>query len=97
MPLTQKPVKPELETYRPTNATIYLVTALDSWGSLAHPLGIDIWDLIDFNFADFQLDEAINSQTPYYIKSVCTAKVRLTDTFALLIGGDTYTDIVRGG
>ena len=52
---------------------------------------------IDFDFADFQLDEAINSQTPYYIKSVCTAKVRLTDTFALLIGGDTYTDIVRGG
>ena len=26
---------------------------------------------IDFNFADFQLDEAINSQNPYYIKSVC--------------------------
>ena len=49
------------------------------------------------DFADFHLDEAINSQTPYYIKSVCTAKVRLTDTFALLIGGDTYTDIVRGG
>jgi len=46
---------------------------------------------IDFNFADFQLDEAINSQTPYYIKSVCTAKVRLTDTLVLLIGNDTYT------
>ena len=46
---------------------------------------------IDFNFADFQLDEAINSRTPYYIKSVCNAKVRLTDTFVLLIGNDTYT------
>ena len=46
-------------------------------------------DHIDFNFADFQLGEAINSQTPYYIKSVCNAKVRLTDTFVLLIGNDT--------
>ena len=48
-------------------------------------------DHIEFNFADFQLDEAINSQTPYYIKSICTAKVRLTDTFVLLIGNDTYS------
>jgi hypothetical protein len=49
---------------------------------------------IDFNFADFQLDEAINSKNPYYIKSVCAAKVRLTDTFVLLIGNDTYTKTV---
>lgn len=49
---------------------------------------------INFNFADFQLDEAINSQRPNYIKSVCTAKVRLTDTFVLLIGNDTYTKTV---
>src|SRR6185436_19384262 len=49
---------------------------------------------INFNFADFQLDEAINSQTPYYIKSVCTAKIHLTDTFVLLIGNDTYTKTV---
>jgi hypothetical protein len=49
---------------------------------------------IDFNFADFQLDEAINSQTPYYIKSVCAAKIRRADTFILLIGNDTYTKTV---
>src|SRR5262245_43268254 len=49
---------------------------------------------IDFNFADFQLDEAINSRTPSYIKSVCAAKVRRADTFALLIGNDTYTKTV---
>ena len=49
---------------------------------------------INFNFADFQLDEAINSKTPYYIKSVCNAKVRRSDTFALLIGNDTYTKTV---
>lgn len=49
---------------------------------------------IDFNFADFQLDEAINSQMPYYIKSVCAAKIRRADTFVLLIGNDTYTKTV---
>lgn len=49
---------------------------------------------IAFNFADFQLDESINSKTPYYIKSVCAAKVRRADTFVLLIGKDTYTKTV---
>jgi len=29
---------------------------------------------IDLDFADFQLDEAINSKNPLYIKSVCRAK-----------------------
>ena len=49
---------------------------------------------IDFNFADFQLDEAINSLNPYYIKSVCAAKIRRVDTFVLLIGEDTFTKTV---
>jgi hypothetical protein len=46
---------------------------------------------IDFNFADFQLDEAIRSNDPYYIKKICRAKIRRVDTFVLLIGNDTYT------
>jgi hypothetical protein len=45
---------------------------------------------IDLDFADFQLDEAINSHNPYYIKSVCRAKIRRADTFILLIGNDTW-------
>ena len=49
---------------------------------------------IDFNFADFQLDEAINSLRPNYIKSVCAAKIRRVDTFVLLIGNDTHTKTV---
>src|SRR3954467_15308372 len=49
---------------------------------------------IDFNFADFQLDEAINSRTPYSTKAVRAAKVRRADTFVLLIGNDTYTKTV---
>lgn len=45
---------------------------------------------IDFNFADFQLDEKINSNNPAYIKSVCRNKIRRSDTFVLLIGEDTW-------
>jgi hypothetical protein len=51
-------------------------------------------DHIAFNFADFQLDEAINSQNPYYVKRVCAAMVRRVDTFILLIGNDIYTKTV---
>src|SRR5258706_3154269 len=46
---------------------------------------------IDFDFADFQLDNAINSENEYYIKQVCENKIRRTDTYALLIGKDTFT------
>jgi len=45
---------------------------------------------IDVNFANFQLDEKINSSNPSYIKSVCRNKVRRADTFALVIGNDTW-------
>ncbi len=46
---------------------------------------------IDFDFADFQLDKAIASQDESYIKRVCRYKIRLADTYALLIGKDTFT------
>jgi MTH538 TIR-like domain (DUF1863) len=46
---------------------------------------------IDFDFADFQLDEAIDSENEYYIKRVCRNEIRLADTYALLIGQDTFT------
>jgi hypothetical protein len=49
---------------------------------------------IDFNFADFQLEEAIDSENEYYIKSVCRDKIRRTDTFILLIGTDTWQKTV---
>jgi MTH538 TIR-like domain (DUF1863) len=47
---------------------------------------------IDFSFAHFQLEEAVNSNNPYYIKSKCAAKIRRADTFVLLIRADTYTE-----
>jgi hypothetical protein len=46
---------------------------------------------INFNFANFQLDEAISSENPTYIKWVCRNKVKKVDTFVLLIGEDTFT------
>jgi hypothetical protein len=42
---------------------------------------------IDFNFADFQLEEAVNSNNPYYIKSKCAAKIRRACGNALLPQG----------
>ena len=46
---------------------------------------------IDFDFADFQLDQAINSADENYIKRVCRDKIRQSGTYALLIGKDTFT------
>jgi hypothetical protein len=48
-------------------------------------------DHIDFNFADFQLEQAINSENESYIKRVCRDKIRQAGTYALLIGKDTFT------
>jgi hypothetical protein len=45
---------------------------------------------IDFNFADFQLDDAIKLENEYDIKQICRQKIRQADTFILLIGNDTY-------
>jgi hypothetical protein len=46
---------------------------------------------IDFNFADFQLEQAIDSENESYIKRVCRDKIRQSGTYALLIGPDTFT------
>ena len=46
---------------------------------------------IDFDFADFQLDKAIDSEDERYIKQICRPKIRRADTFILLIGNDTFT------
>jgi hypothetical protein len=46
---------------------------------------------IDFNFADFQLDDAIDSEDEQYIKRRCREKIQLSDTHVLLIGNDSFT------
>jgi hypothetical protein len=37
-------------------------------------------DDIDFNFADLQLDDAIDSEDEYYIKRRCREKIVRSDT-----------------
>jgi hypothetical protein len=46
---------------------------------------------IPFNFYNCQLNEAINSHNPDYIKRRCRRRIRLASKFILLIGNDTYT------
>ncbi|EJM69342.1 TIR-like domain-containing protein (DUF1863) [Pseudomonas sp. GM49] len=43
----------------------------------------------DFNFADCQLNMAINSEDEDYIKRKCRERIDMAGTFALLIGKDT--------
>ena len=50
-------------------------------------------DHIDFNFADFQLEQAIKSEDENYIKRLLRNKIVRADTYALLIGEDTFTKI----
>ena len=46
---------------------------------------------IDFNFADCQLERAIESSSEDYIKRKCRERIEMSGTFALLIGEDTHT------
>ena len=65
-----------------------------SSADIAHYHTMRAWtanDHIDFNFADFQLDESINSQNENDFRQRCREKIRREDTFVLLIGNDTFT------
>lgn len=44
---------------------------------------------IDFNFADCQLENEINSENEAYIKNKCRERINMAGTFAVLIGQDT--------
>lgn len=44
---------------------------------------------IDFDFADVQLDQAINSDNEDYIKRLCRARITMASRFIMLIGEDT--------
>lgn len=66
-------------SFSSTDEKHYAMT--DAWRANEH---------IDFNFADFQIEEAIQSQDQYYIKSILRGRIRRSDTFILLIGTDTW-------
>jgi hypothetical protein len=44
---------------------------------------------IDFNFADVQLEQEINSDNEDYIKRKCRERINMAGTFISLIGADT--------
>lgn len=44
---------------------------------------------IDFNFADCQLSQALNSEDEMYIKRICRERIKMAGTFISLIGQDT--------
>lgn len=44
---------------------------------------------IDFNFADCQLTDELNSQNEAYIKKKCRDRINLAGKYILLIGADT--------
>ena len=46
---------------------------------------------IDFDFADFQLERKVNSESESYIKERIRPKIRYSDVYALLIGQDTWS------
>ena len=50
VPNEQKPVPLVPDTYHPQLGVLYAVKTHESWGSIAQAVGIDVWDLIDFNF-----------------------------------------------
>ena len=45
----------------------------------------------DFNFADFQLDDAVRSENESYVKQICRQQIQQAGTFVLLIGNDTFS------
>lgn len=46
---------------------------------------------IDFDFADCQLENEVNSDDEAYIKRKCRERINMAGTFAVLIGKDTRT------
>ena len=44
---------------------------------------------IDFNFADCQLNTALNSQNEAYIKRKCRERINMAGKYVMLIGNDT--------
>ncbi|MEY9399111.1 hypothetical protein ABIF66_009910 [Bradyrhizobium japonicum] len=55
MPNQERPLKPVVESYVPPAGIRHAVTAGETWISLAKRIGIDPWDLIEFNFPGVKL------------------------------------------
>jgi hypothetical protein len=59
---TERPKTPAPETYVPAGGARHVVQNHESWESLARGLGIDPWDLIEYNFPGTKAVRAADQQ-----------------------------------
>lgn len=62
MPNQERPAKPVLDSYVPPKGIRHPVATGETWISLAKRIGIDPWDLIDFNFPGVKLIKQFDFQ-----------------------------------
>ena len=104
MPNQERPPKPVAETYRPPAGIRHPVTTGETWISLARRIGMDPWDLIDFNFPgvkvvkqrDFQL---ATRQVNWYLAEYVGCRAMSPDgqNFAFSSGSTGGKGEWRGG
>ncbi len=57
MAIERAPRHPVAQNFRPKDATPYRVRDGDDWSAVARRAGVDVWDLIDYNFRTRNPDE----------------------------------------
>ena len=50
MGIEKAPTRPVPQNFRPEGGIPYRVKDADNWWSVARKVGVDVWDLIDYNF-----------------------------------------------
>ncbi|MGH7496144.1 MAG: flavin monoamine oxidase family protein [bacterium] len=83
-PLQERPVKPVEHNYVPPAGKRIPVTTGQSWVSIAKTLGIDAWDLIDFNFPGMKLlwqekPELASRQVNWYLSEYVGCQIPTAD------------------
>ena len=73
VPNEERPLPPVPDTFMPPRGTKRRVQGSDTWGKLANGLGIDPWDLIDYNFPGMKLlhqfaPERASRQVNWYLR-----------------------------
>lgn len=104
MPNQERPSKPVPESYVPPAGTRHPVAAGETWISLAKRIGIDPWDLIEFNFPGVKLVKQRNfqqatRQVNWYLAEYvgCRATSRDRQNFAFSSGTTGGKGGWRGG
>jgi hypothetical protein len=104
LPNQERPSKPVPESYVPPAGSRHPVAAGETWISLANRIGIDPWDLIEFNFPGVKLVKQRNfqqatRQVNWYLAEYvgCRAMSRDRQNFAFSSGTTGGKGGWRGG